>query len=145
MPAWWKSSENLARRLQLETLAMQAAFGNTFQLKFPDDGPIYWIGKVEVNLTGVSYREHTLKIVYPDSYPSQPPEAYVMQPIIHSEKYQFEDGKLSLFNPKDGPNYGWNPASSTALTITGWAIQWLYAYYTAQALGKWPEPYGIDG
>ncbi|MCC6800347.1 MAG: hypothetical protein IT325_09525, partial [Anaerolineae bacterium] len=30
------------------------------------------------------------------------------------------------------------PSTSTAVTVAGWAIQWLYAYYTWRATGLWP-------
>jgi hypothetical protein len=73
-----------------------------------------------------------------DEYPNRPAEAYVERPTVYSEKHQFEDGQLCLFNPKDGVTYGWNPSTSTAVTVAGWAIQWLYAYYTWRATGTWP-------
>ena len=62
----------------------------------------------------------------------------MLKPYIYSPKHQFEDGQLCLFNPKDGTTYGWNPSRSTAVTVAGWAIQWLYAFYTWQALKVWP-------
>ena len=81
---------------------------------------------------------HTLKLVYPKEYPNRPAEAYCIKPRIYSEKHQYEDGQLCLFNPKDGEQYGWNPSKSTAVTVGGWAVQWLYAYYTWRSTGKWP-------
>jgi len=145
MPGWWELSKNLARRLELETLVMQATFCDTFRLEGLQSGKqIYWLGTVELNLIGVPHREHTLKILYPDEYPNKPPEVYVLSPEIRSEIYQHKNGKLSLFNPKDGPNYGWNPTTSTAATLTGWAIQWLYCYYTWRLSGVWPDVRGED-
>jgi ubiquitin-protein ligase len=137
MTAWWGSRQNVSQRLRLEVEAMRAAFEDTFRLvvKAP---AIYWIGAVEVNLEGIPQREHTLKILYPGDYPRRPPEAYVVRPEIYSEKHQFEDGQLCLFNPKDGTTYGWNPSRSTAVTVAAWAVQWLYAYYTWRATGQWP-------
>jgi hypothetical protein len=76
--------------------------------------------------------------LYPNDYPNRPAEAYVLKPRIYSEKHQYEDGQLCLFNPKDGERYGWNPSRSTAVTVAGWAIQWLYAYYTWRSTGEWP-------
>jgi len=99
---------------------------------------LYWVGDVEINLHGIPQRLHTLKILYPEEYPNRPAEAYVLKPTVYSEKHQFEDGQLCLFNPKDGVTYGWNPSTSTAVTVAGWAIQWLYAYYTWRATGNWP-------
>jgi ubiquitin-protein ligase len=138
MPAWWGSRQNVSSRLRLEVEAMRAAFGDTFRLVVPTRGPVYWLGAVEINLRGVSQRDHVVKILYPAEYPNRPPEAYVLKPYIYSEKHQFEDGQLCLFNPKDGSSYGWNPSSSTAVTVAGWGIQWLYAYYTWRATGEWP-------
>ena len=99
---------------------------------------VHWIGDVEINLKGIPERIHTLKIVYVEGYPNRPAEAYVVKPLVYSEKHQFEDGQLCLFNPRDGVTYGWNPSTSTAVTVAGWAIQWLYAYYTWRATGIWP-------
>ena len=89
-------------------------------------------------MQGIPQRLHTLKIIYVEGYPNRPAEAYVVKPAVYSEKHQFEDGQLCLFNPKDGVAYGWNPSTSTAVTVAGWAIEWLYAYYTWRATGTWP-------
>ncbi len=138
MAEWWGTRRNVSPRLRLEVEAMRATFGKTFKLIVPDDDLLYWRGTVEVNLARLRQPEHDLKIVYPRNYPNRPPEAYVLKPRVYSEKHQFEDGQLCLFNPKDGENYGWNPARSTVVTVTAWAIQWLYAYYTWRATGDWP-------
>ncbi|MEO0561178.1 MAG: hypothetical protein AAF125_03640 [Chloroflexota bacterium] len=139
MSAWWGTRANVSPRLRLEVEAMRAAFEDTFRLTVPNmGGLLYWYGTVTVNLSGVSEPGHTLKVVYPKEYPNRPAEAYVIRPRIYSEKHQYEDGQLCLFNPKDGTNYGWNPSRSTAVTVTGWAVQWLYAYYTWRHTGDWP-------
>ena len=136
--AWWGTRERVSARLQLEVEMMRATFGDTFRLVVPWHGDLYWIGDVEINLKGIPERVHTLKIIYVEGYPNRPAEAYVVKPTVYSEKHQFADGQLCLFNPKDGVAYGWNPATSTAVTVAGWAIQWLYAYYTWRATGFWP-------
>ena len=97
---------------------MRAVFGNTFKLVVPNMGLLFWEGMIEVNLANLSYPEHILKIVYPKEYPNRPAEAYVLKPRIYSEKHQYEDGQLCLFNPKDGEQYGWNPGRSTAVTVS---------------------------
>ncbi|MBN2304103.1 MAG: hypothetical protein JXQ72_06495 [Anaerolineae bacterium] len=137
-PAWWGSPNHVSNRLRLEVEMMRATFADTFQLMVPKRDLLYWVGNVEINLKGIPQREHTLKILYVEDYPNRPAEAYVLQPHVYSEKHQFEDGQLCLFNPRDGVTYGWNPSRSTAVTVTGWAIQWLYAYYTWRATGVWP-------
>jgi ubiquitin-protein ligase len=138
MAAWWGTRNNVSSRLRLEVEAMRATFGNTFKLTVPQFGLLHWEGIVEVNLTTLQSPDHRLKIVYPNEYPNRPAEAYVLRPRIYSEKHQYEDGQLCLFNPKDGEQYGWNPARSTAVTVAGWAVQWLYAYYTWRATSQWP-------
>lgn len=135
---WWGSSRRVSNRLRLEVELMRATFADTFRLVVPKRERLYWVGDVEINLRGIPDRLHTLRIEYPDEYPNRPAEAYVIKPNVYSEKHQFEDGQLCLFNPKDGVTYGWNPSRSTAVTVTGWAIQWLYAYYTWRATGTWP-------
>ncbi len=139
MPAWWGTRQSVSPRMEYEFDAMRLAFGDTFKLAVPSlNAPIYWLGTVEINMQRVPQREHVLKILYPHEFPERAPEAYIKQPHVYSEKHQFEDGQLCLFNPKDGTGYGWNPSSSTAVTITGWAIQWIYAYYTWKLTGEWP-------
>ena len=138
MAAWWGTRNNVSPRLRLEVEAMRAAFDDTFRLVVPQFDPVYWEGTVELNLASLRVPEHTLKIMYPNDYPNRPAEAYVLKPRIYSQKHQYEDGQLCLFNPKDGESYGWNPSRSTAVTVAGWAIQWLYAYYTWRSTGEWP-------
>ncbi len=141
MPPWWGTRQSVSPRLREEVAVMRAAFGDTFKLVVPQwNAPIYWLGLVEINLKGIPQhqRAHELKILYPHEFPERAPEAYVERPHIYSEKHQFEDGQLCLFNPKDGSNFGWNPSTSTAVTITGWAVQWLYAYYAWRLTGQWP-------
>jgi len=137
---WWGTRANVSTRLRLEVEAMRATFGNTFKLVVPNrpNNLLFWQGTVEVNLAGLREPEHILKILYPEDYPNRPAEAYVLEPRVYSKKHQYEDGQLCLFNPKDGEQYGWNPARSTAVTVTAWAVQWLYAYYTWKATGDWP-------
>ena len=136
MSAWWGTRSNVSPRLRLEVEAMRAAFDNTFKLVVPQFDPLYWEGTVELNLATLRVPDHTLKIMYPNDYPNRPAEAYVLKPRIYSQKHQYEDGQLCLFNPKDGERYGWNPSRSTAVTVAGWAIQWLYAYYTWRSTGR---------
>ncbi|MCL4238233.1 MAG: hypothetical protein KJ047_08280 [Anaerolineae bacterium] len=135
---WWGTRSQVSARLRLEVEMMRATFADTFRLIVPQRGDLYWIGDVEINLRGIPERLHTLKIVYIEGYPNRPAEAYVLKPVVYSEKHQFQDGQLCLFNPRDGITYGWNPSTSTAVTVAGWAIQWLYAYYTWRATGTWP-------
>lgn len=137
-PPWWGTREKVSERLRMEVELMRATFADTFRLVVPKKGDLYWVGDVEINLRGIPQRQHTIKIVYVEGYPNRPSEAYVIKPNVYSEKHQFEDGQLCLFNPKDGVTYGWNPSTSTAVTVAGWAIQWLYAYYTWRATGTWP-------
>ncbi|PJF45088.1 MAG: hypothetical protein CUN55_00690 [Phototrophicales bacterium] len=139
---WWGTRASISPRLQLEVEYMGRTFGDTFRLEWEPPERLYWIGTIELNLSQMRYRHHTLKIIYPKYYPNHPPEAYVVAPKIYSNKHQFEDGQLCLFNPKDGSQYGWNPSTSTAVTVAGWAIEWLYAYYTWRATGIWP---GVEG
>ncbi len=138
MAAWWGSKNSVSNRLRLEVEAMRATFDNTFKLIVPPIGALYWEGDVEINLATLQSRLHRLKILYPNEYPNRPAEAYVLKPRIYSEKHQYEDGQLCLFNPKDGTQYGWNPGKSTAVTVAGWAVQWMYAYYTWRATSEWP-------
>lgn len=136
---WWGTRRTVSPLLHREVEMMQYAFGDTFHLseqKRPQQ--LYWIGTIEINLKGLKHRDHVLKIVYPQEYPNRPPEAYIVSPEVYSPKHQFEDGQLCLFNPKDGITYGWNPSSSTAVTVAGWAIEWIYAFYTWRATGRWP-------
>ena len=138
MSDWWGTRKNVSPRLRLEVELMRATYADTFKLVVPRTGLLHWVGVVEINMKGLKQRNHTIKLVYPKNYPSTPPEAYIVDPYIYSEKHQFEDGQLCLFNPKDGATYGWNPSTSTAITVASWAVQWIYAFYTWKATGKWP-------
>jgi ubiquitin-protein ligase len=134
---WWGTENEVSPRLRLEVELMQATFQDTFRLE-RDRDYLFWLGRCQVNMTGIQQREHVLKIIYPKDYPNIPPESYCLSPKIYSPKHQFEDGQLCLFNPKDGIGYGWNPSTSTAITVAAWSIEWLYAFYTWRATGEWP-------
>jgi ubiquitin-protein ligase len=140
MANWWGTRSSVSSRLVWEVEAMKATFGRTFRLVVPKDNKelLHWLGDVEINMSILKQREHRIRIVYPANYPARPAEAYIVSPYIYSEKHQYEDGQLCLFNPRDGERYGWNPSKSTAVTVAGWAVQWLYAYYTWRATGDWP-------
>lgn len=138
MSAWWGTRARVSARLQLEVAAMRDTFSETFRLNVPRRGNLYWEGVVELNMSSIPQRDHLLRIEYPAAYPGRAAEAYVRNPKIVSRKHQFEDGQLCLFNPRDGKQYGWNPGRSTAVTVAGWAVQWLYAFYTWKATGAWP-------
>ena len=137
--AWWGTRSNVSSRLRLEVEAMRATFGSTFRLVVPTGSELlYWLGVVDINLATLKQQQHTIKILYPADYPNRPAESYVQEPKIYSQKHQYEDGQLCLFNPKDGEHYGWNPGKSTAVTVAAWSVQWIYAYYTWRATGDWP-------
>jgi len=138
-PTWWGTREKVSARMMMEHDAMRTCFGTTFTLNVPQWGSLYWTGTITMNLKGVESREHSLKILYPAQFPIMPPEAHIIRPHIEYRAHQYPNGHLSLFDPRQGENYGWNPAYSSAATITGWAIQWLYCYYTWKLKGKWPE------
>ena len=143
MTNWWGTERVASKRLRFEVKAMQKAFGDTFRLNLPKSGKykgqICWLGNVEINLkTKANPRFHRLRIVYPEKYPNAPPEAYCEKPIIRSKIHQFMDGELCLFQRRDGKSHGWNPSRSTGVTIAGWAVEWLYAYYTWRETGDWP-------
>ena len=136
---WWGTRQSVSPLLERDVRFMRETFGKTFKLQVPTVGTqLYWLGVVQINMTSVRQREHTMKILYPTDYPNRPPEAYVLHPKVWSKKHQYEDGQLCLFNPKDGQAYGWNPAKSTVVTVAGWGIEWMYAFYTFQAMGVWP-------
>ena len=139
MANWWGTRRNVSARLVAEVEAMKSAFDDTFKLVVPPgDGIIYWEGTVQVNLRFLSYPYHDLKILYPSAYPNKPAEAFCTSPPIEANNHQWTDGRLCLFNPKDGEQYGWNPARSTAVSVAGWAIEWLYAYHIWRQTKKWP-------
>ncbi len=150
--AWWGDRSALSDRFRLEVQAMKAQFGTSWKLVLPAVGsndPMYWKGQVLVNMTELApeKRLHTLHVLYPHGYPSVAAECYCVDPVIkhggHSYGASYVEinkgaGKMCLFNPDEGKDYGWNPARSVALTIALWGIQWLYGYYCWTFNGRWP-------
>ena len=149
---WWGSREALSPRFLLEVQAMRGQFGTSWKLVLPtpnSTNPMYWKGQVVVNMAEIEpeKRTHTLHVVYPRNYPNAAAECYCVNPVIahggHTYGASYTEinkgaGKMCLFNPSEGQNYGWNPSRSTALTIALWGIQWLYGYYCWTYNGKWP-------
>lgn len=148
---WWGTAEKVSPRFIKEVGFMREKFGSRFTLHIPrpgSPGTLYWEGRVEVAMTELApdRRPHTLHIVYPENYPNSAARACCVDPLIQYANHMLapiggehgQAGTFCLFNPTEGVNHGWNPSRSTALTVTLWAIQWLYAYYTWTFNNLWP-------
>lgn len=150
--AWWGDRTKLSDRFRLEVQAMKGQFGTSWKLILPAPeatDPMYWKGQVIVNMAEIpeDKRLHTLHVVYPQGYPNEAAQCYCVDPVIKHGGHSYGPsmlavnkgaGRMCLFNPDEGREYGWNPARSHALTIALWGIQWLYGYYCWTYNGRWP-------
>ena len=128
--AWWGTRTRVSARLQLEVAVMRDTFPDTFRLNVPTQGELYWEGVVELNLSSIPQRRTCCTLSTRRGIRTGRRKRMCASRRLSALKHQFKDGQLCLFNPRDGERYGWNPGRSTAVTVAGWAVQWLYAYYT---------------
>ena len=123
---------------------MKATFGNTFKLVVPPRrGLVFWRGVVEINMRMSRFSsfqsEHTLGYCL-----SQRNIQIVQQKhIVASRKFivksiNMKMGSCVCSTQKMVSNMVGTPANRRAVTVTGWAVQWLYAYYTWRSTGQWP-------
>jgi hypothetical protein len=125
-------------RLVIEKNAMQERYPG-FVLRKLDDGRLAWIGKITTN----NNNTYQIAVIYPYSFPNQPPEVYPIEPTIEvvdvggqRYKHQYRDGHLCLYYPADRTF----SSNSTAATIVTVAAAWFFAYEYWLASGKreWP-------
>jgi ubiquitin-protein ligase len=137
---WWGSKESVSQRLIIESKLMRESFGTTFKMIVPadDSGCLVWEGVVNINFEGLKRTDHRIRIECPRGYPDDAPQVRLINPAISTGMHQWDANVLCLFNPREGKNYGWNPARSTCVTAASWGIQWLYAFYTWKKTGEWP-------
>jgi ubiquitin-protein ligase len=83
-----------------------------------------------------SGKRYEVIIVYPPSFPSEPPSSYVTGISgVENTPHQFPDGELCLFDPDDPKQW---TSSSTAAVIITWTAVWLHAYEVWKKTGSWP-------
>jgi ubiquitin-protein ligase len=90
----------------------------------------------DLTITSDSGVEYTVLIVYPDNYPTEAPEPYILEPNIEPSetKHMYSDGILCLFHRDDR---AWE-YESTAATMTARIGAWITAYENWVTTGYWP-------
>ncbi|MEM2145576.1 MAG: hypothetical protein QW279_09460 [Candidatus Jordarchaeaceae archaeon] len=124
------------QRLNLEILVVKERYPQ-FQLRRLSDGRLSWYGCLQTARMADTYgKRYNVLIVYPPSFPSEPPLSYV-EGISGKEStpHQFGDGSLCLFYPDDPKQ--WSPKSTAVVVIT-WTAGWLHAYEVWRKTGVWP-------
>lgn len=97
------------------------------------EGKLAWT----LDITKQSGTTYKVVVAYPENYPHQQPETYVVKPkLVPGEtKHMFTNGELCLFD-RDGRE--WDVDRSTAATVIAWAATWLTAYEIWKRTGNWP-------
>ncbi|MBS7250423.1 MAG: hypothetical protein KIH08_07510 [Candidatus Freyarchaeota archaeon] len=132
-PQWYKENP---KRLMIEVRAVKERYPQ-FELLKLEDGNLSWRGWLQTSRMADTFGKlYNVLIVYPSSFPSQPPSSYVAEISgKESTPHQFPDGKLCLFDPDDPKQ--WTP-KSTAVVIITWTAAWLHAYEAWKKTGSWP-------
>jgi len=128
--------EKNPERLDLEILAVKKHYPQ-FRLRRLSYGSLSWHGYLQTASMADTYgKGYDVLIVYPSSFPSEPPLSYVSG-ISGKEitPHQFKDGSLCLFYPGDPKQ--WSPKSTAVVVIT-WTAGWLHAYEVWKKTGSWP-------
>ena len=132
--SWYDRDLQGKGRLVLEHKAMQEAAPD-FVLKRRPDGALFWEGIVVPART-----RFRLEILYPDSFPSEPPWVSVKSPRLpKNTPHLLANQYLCIFHPGYAKKAGfYNPGTTTAATIRGHAINWLLAFEIWRVKSFWP-------
>lgn len=127
---WYAWYDDQPTRLIAEDDTVRSRFPQ-FRLKKMGD-KLAWVGTLVTNRG----RDYEVAVVYPDSFPAEPPEAYILHPKIkpRKAKHMYANGKLCLFHPRDHSYSG----NTTAATVIAWTAAWLFSYEDWRETGVWP-------
>lgn len=124
------------KRVMMEVRSVKERYPQ-FELRRLGDGSLSWHGYLQTSsMADTLGKRYQVLIVYPPSFPSQPPSSYVTG--ISGEEstpHQFSDGRLCLFYPDDPKQW---TSSSTAVVVITWTAGWLHAYEVWKKTGSWP-------
>lgn len=118
-------------RLVAEVRAMQSAYGNRAVLRRNGED-LCW--EYTVHQSG---RAFPIKVVYPDQFPSQPPEITSVL-TLPSSPHQLGSNRLCWINFYSRQS-DWNPARDTAVTAIHAAHRWFACLLVYLTKGKWPD------
>lgn len=121
-------------RLLKEQEIMKASFPQARLIKITNNR-LAWVVSLKTNTDSI----YVVEIAYPDGFPADYPKAFVIDPAIRGVPHQYNNNQLCLFNASDRPERSYNPAKTTAATITTWVAAWLASYEIWQRTGAWPE------
>lgn len=129
---WYEASPQGMRRLALEEGIMQKLFGERFKLARQPDGRLSWKGTI-------AYENQTLEIavIYPDNYPSRPPEILALQPLKPSPHQLL--GNLMCWIDTYSSRCPWDPGRDTAAMAVGAARRWFMCYLIYLVTKRWPQ------
>jgi ubiquitin-protein ligase len=119
-------------RLKQEEHVMNEKFPQ-FSLYTVDD-QLYWRGTLQSN----NYNRYDVKIFYPQSYPYEPPEPFIVDPDVreYNPPHAYKNGRLCVFEQTDGT---WQ-RNSTMATMVGLVGAWINAFEHWRAGNEWPGP-----
>lgn len=115
---WYSWYERTPLRLRQEQEAMQSRFPR-FSLIRGDNGAIGWVGWLKSNRDN----EYKVLIDYPEHFPHEEPQAYIIEPHIKSQ-HMWKDGHICLMYPEDNT---WQ-TKTTCATITAIVAAWIFSY-----------------
>jgi hypothetical protein len=76
--------------------------------------------------------DYIAKIIYPEEFPYEQPEAYIVEPRIKEAPHRWSDGHLSIHGIKDGPDI-------SGKIILDWTKLWVLAFENWLDTGRWPK------
>ena len=121
-------------RLVVEYLAMRECWGDKPKLCKDKHGRLWWEYVIHLEKN-----KFPIKIIYPESYPSTPPNIKCTV-LGRDVPHMYNDDKYICWmkNSSRKSNNQWEPSRDTAALCIGVAYRWFMAYLVWQATEEWP-------
>ncbi len=133
---WWETEEG-RKRLAVEKMMMNQTYPGYGKLTLDCERRLFWKMTFQIKFDD-RIIDCIVQIFYPEKdYPAAAPRAYVIKPNVSESPHKYKEGNICLFHPRY-KSHGWDPSSSTAVSIATWSIDWLLAHLTWKNTGRWP-------
>ena len=92
---------------------------------------LFWVE----DLVSVARNQYRIAVNYPDRFPFERPQAFVLAPDISNAPHRLGNGSLCLFH-----NPWASDVKTTALVVRNRTVAWILAHEIWKVTGKWMAP-----
>lgn len=148
LPIWaQRDPQKYSKRIIWENESLKKYFPS-FGMYQENDTTLFVKGELLTN----TYNLYSVKVIYPDRYPFEPPIPFVIDNDVvehckknsshryHHRGFQNIDGvNICAIKPDDTVGMGWKPEFSV-ITMIMLVSKWLHAYEVKKETGVWIFP-----